>query len=77
MKIREYLNREGLVIKHFTEAIGISWHYGWMISKGLKNPSVALAHQIEQWSNGNVKVHEIRKCTNTCPIGCACSKGGK
>lgn len=75
MKIKEYLDKYKYDLQYVADSVGVTKQYIWMISSGKANPSVSLAHQIEAWSNGNVKVHEIRRCTKTCAPGCACSKG--
>lgn len=77
MKIREYLDKYSLIIKDMSRVVGVTEMYLWSVSKGRVNPSPALAHRISLFSNGEIKVHEIRKCTCTCEPGCACSKGDK
>ncbi len=77
MKIREYLDKHGLIIQDLADLLNCSWTYAWRIVRGMSNPSTSLAHQIEIWTKGAVKVHEVRKCTRHCQARCECSKGGK
>lgn len=74
MKIREYLDHFHSTLKQMSREIGISECYLWRVDKGLNNPSALLATQIESWSNGRIKVSDIRKCTRHCGKNCECSK---
>jgi hypothetical protein len=76
MKIREYLDGKGLIIQDLADVIHTSWTYAWMLAREKANPSAMVAHQIEIWTKGAIKVHEIRKCTRNCGHNCACSQGG-
>lgn len=77
MKLREYLDQEGLIIQDLANAMNTSWTYAWRVIKGLSNPSAMVALQIEKWTKGKVKVYEIRKCTKHCGNNCDCSKRDK
>jgi hypothetical protein len=77
MKIPEYLESTGVTYQEMANAIGCNWRHLWSCAKGRINPSTPMAMRIQQYTNGKVKVHEIRTCNTMCLPGCPCSKGGK
>lgn len=74
MKIKEYLEKNKCVLEDISSVVGVTKQYMWMISSGRVNPSAQLAEKIHEWSNKEIAIHEIRKCTKTCAKGCPCSK---
>lgn len=77
MRIKEYLCKYQQTLNDIAIYAGVTKHYIWMISKGRVNPSASLAEKISCYTNGEVKIHEIRKCTKTCAKGCDCAKGAR
>ncbi len=73
MKIREYLDMMKTTLATMAENIGVHEDYLWRVSTGRCNPSYRLAKKISSWSDGKIKIYEIRHCTRTCDDGCACS----
>ena len=75
MKLREYMDKNGITIRDISQYVGKSWQYLQLVISGKTNPGIQLAYQLQAYTNGKVQVHEMRKCTKICEPGCACSKG--
>ena len=74
MNIREYLDKTKYTLKDLSEVLGVHEQYVWNISGGKSNPSARISQKISDWSKGEIKVYEIRKCTRNCTLGCPCSQ---
>ncbi len=59
MNLKQYLDDEGLMIKGLAKKLIIAPSYLSSIIHGKKKPSLRLAMQIEQKTNGKVTAQEI------------------
>lgn len=59
MKIKEYLDSNGMRYKFFAKKIGITYNTLWRYMKGYK-ASLFIAKRIEEITDGQVKVEDLR-----------------
>lgn len=61
MKLKVYLAEVDMSLKDFAKKLGIHPNSLWMITKGLRNPSIELAENIERLTKGKVSAKELRE----------------
>ena len=59
MKLKEYIAKNGLVLRDFASILGVSAGHLSYISNGKKNPSLPLAMEIEKKTKGEVKIDDL------------------
>jgi len=59
MKLKEYLDKNGLGLRDFASTLGVSAGHLSYIANGKKNPSLPLAMEIEKKTKGEVKIDDL------------------
>lgn len=77
MNLRDYLKKYQMTQRELAEGVGVCKQTITSICDNRYNPSVSLAEKIEKFTNGQVTIIDIRRCTRYCLPGCPCSKNKK
>jgi transcriptional regulator with XRE-family HTH domain len=67
MSIKEYLKKNKLTMAQFAKIMGVHYNYISMIIRGVRNPSISFAKEIEVATNGAVTVQELLVPRVICP----------
>lgn len=65
-KLREFMDKYGIKVYFLSRKFGISDTYLNMILRGESDPKVNIAYEIEEYTNGYVKVEDWRDFGTAC-----------